>query len=505
MSKVPDRLSSVFERFFAFERDAGLFSREVCGVRFWHYIRFYIYSVLVLPSFVPMDTAHPDMHAKAGARPPEGFGKRLLSKCRRVWRMLRMSVTGNPSFALRRRDVLISLAPRTTSLDGGRRIRLAVDFFVERLKSSWCVLELPTAGSGYAVHDGSGRRFFWEAARRAMGKCRASAGFRAQLPEISAAAKRLSGEMAERLGIPVDERALCRRMESAVVLELAAVPLLRRWLRRLGVRCVVEVVHYCNANMALTRAAHEEGLPVVELQHGTVVRCHAAYNLPCRDTLNSPDYLLSWGDFWSQQTRNFSLRGTRSVGYPYLEGFLPEGESCVKPSEGSRRTVVYVSQGTVGAALAASAVKLRSLLPAESFAVVFKLHPNETKTWRSLYPGLEGSGVEVVDDPQRSIYSIYNSADATVGAYSTALVEGFLWGLPAFVLRALPGSDLMEPFSAAGLLLYADSTEEIADCLRKGDWKKLRFNGAQADLCRRGAAGAIAGFIDETAAAGGKR
>ena len=496
-------LSSVFARFFAFERDADLFSRDVYGVRFWHYVRFNVYSTLVLPHFVPMDAAHPDMHIKVVRK--NGFADRVVSRIRRGWRSFCMLTFGNPSLALKRRDILLSLAPRTTSLPDGRRIRLAVDYFVGKLKSSWSVLELPVGEQGYPPNDGTGRTFKWEAAKRAIAEFRASRTFRELRPAIEAESKRLAREMSERFGIDVDETVLRRRIASAVILERAAVPLLRKCLRRLGVKCVVEVVHYASANMALTRAAHEEGLPVVELQHGTIVSNHAAYNLPDNDSPNRPDYLLCWGDYWIGQTRNFPLRAAQSAGYPYLESFLSERTRPVLPDAEPHCTVVYVSQGTVGKALSASAVRLRKLLPAEGFTVLYKLHPNEMKAWRSLYPELEGSGVEVLDDPRRSIYDTFNGADVTVGAYSTALVEGFLWDVPAFVLRGLPGSDLMASFSGSGMLVYVDKTEDIAEALRSGQWKALRFNGGRDSLWRTGSVRAIAEFIDRVADKGGCR
>ena len=49
---------SAFERFLAFEREANLFSHEVCGVRFWHYVRFALYSGTILPKFVQIGRAH---------------------------------------------------------------------------------------------------------------------------------------------------------------------------------------------------------------------------------------------------------------------------------------------------------------------------------------------------------------------------------------------------------------------------------------------------------------
>ena len=499
MSAGADSLSSVFARFSAFERDADLFSREVCGVRFWHHIRFNVYSKLVLPRFVPMDAAHPDMRMKSARK--SGFADRVASLVSGGWRSLRMLTLGNPSFALKRRDVLISLSPRTTTLPDGRRIRIAVDFFAGKLKSSWCVLEFPVGASDCPPNDGPGRVFRWEAAKRAAGRFRSSAAFKALRPEIVSAAERLSRELSERFGIDVDEAAVGRGIGSAVVMELAAVPLLRGWLRRLGVRCVVEVVHYSAVNMALTRAAHEVGIPVVELQHGTIYPAHAAYNLSVKDSGCSPDFLLGWGERWLKQTSNFPRRDSIAVGYPYIESFylaLPR-----RAAAGVFR-VLFVSQGTVGRELADMAVELSRLLPPPRFRITFKLHPNEMRSWRRLYPRLAGSAVAVVDDASVSVYECFADSDVTVGVCSTALIEGFVWGLRAYVMRGLAGADTMAQFCNGEQAKYVDAVNELASCI-SGDAARTAGCGADFDreaYFRSGSADTMAEMIDRLAGGG---
>ena len=497
MSAGAASLSSVFARFSAFERDADLFSREVCGVRFWHHIRFNVYSTYVLPRFVTMDAAHPDMRIKAARK--NGFADRVASRVSGSLRSLRMLTLGNPSFALRRRDVLISLSPRTTTLPDGRRIRLAVDFFAEKLKSSWCVLEFPVGATGYLPNDGPGRVFRWEAAKRAAGRFRSSAAFKALRPEIASAAERLSHELSECFGIDVDEAAVGRGIGSAAVMELAAVPLLRGWLRRLGVRCVVEVVHYSAVNMALTRAAHEEGIPVVELQHGTIYPAHAAYNLPVKDSGCSPDFLLGWGERWLKQTSNFPRRDSIAVGYPCIESFHL-ASSRRAAADGTFR-VLFISQGTVGRELADMAVELSRLLPASLFRITFKLHPSEMRSWRRLYPRLADSPVVVVDDASVSVYECFADSDVTVGACSTALIEGFVWGLRAYVVRGLAGADTMAQFCNGEQAMYVDTVNGLASCI-SGDAARTAGHGADFDreaYFRSGSADAVAEWIDRLA------
>lgn len=500
MSGEAASLSSAFARFSAFERDADLFSREVCGVRFWHYVRFNVYSTLVLPHIVPMDAAHPDKHVKAARK--NGFVDRAVSRICGGWRTFWMLTTGNPSLALKRRDVLVSLAPRTTSLPDGRRIRLAVDFFVERLKSSWCVLELPVGPAGYPPNEGPGRAFRWEAAKRAAAVFRASREFRGILPGIASAAECLSRAISESFGIEVDDAVLRRRIASAVALEKAAVPLLRKWLRRLGVKCVVEVVHYAIANMALTRAAHEEGIPVVELQHGTVYPAHAAYNLPVKDSCCSPDYLLGWGESWLAQTSNFPRRDSIAVGYPYIESFRLASPRRAA-ADGAYR-VLFISQGTVGRELADMAVELSRLLPQPRFRISFKLHPSEMLSWRRLYPCLADSAVAVVDDALRSVYECFADGDVTVGACSTALIEGFVWGLKAYIIRGLAGADTMAQFCNGEQAMYVDTVDELASCI-SGDAARIAGEGADFDretYFRSGSADTMAKLIDRLAERG---
>ena len=451
----PCDLLSVFDRFLAFERAQGLFAREACGVRFWHFMRFQLYSGIILPHYVAMGEAHPDVKFKqaGGAKRMDIFGRvrRLLERVR-----------FDPLLAFRRREVLVALAPRVTRLANGRRVRLATDFFLGSLQASHSVLEYPLPGSGYAVHDGGGRIFRWTQAQRVLKVFKESKEFLALSGELEAAAGRLSEEIASAFGVDVDRTWLVRKIGSAVAMDRVVIPLLRAWLKRLGVRCVVEVVHYAERNFALTRAAHDLGIPVVELQHGTVYPAHAAYNLPVAGSPYSPDYLLGWGDYWLRQTRNFPAKKAVSVGYPFLERALADNPRKV---HGGVPLVLFISQGTIGKRLSELAAEL-GRISGNACRIVFKPHPNEMKSWRRLYPALSDSGVEVAEDAARGIYSWLAEADAVAGVYSTAMIEGLVWGTKAYVFRSLPGADTMASFCSGGAAEYVDGAEDLAARLR---------------------------------------
>ena len=450
MNAVMD-LSAVFARFSAFERDAGLFSRELCGVRFWHLIRNQLYAADLLPQMVGMDNPHPDVILGVAAR------KRLPLSTRAADVLF-----GNPRFALKGRNVLFSLTPRLAKGPGGEQLRLMLDWFLPRLKSSFAVLERDLVAGVRTCHDGCGRKFRWAVVERKVSRYRATEAFKAFKPEIDAAAEALVDEIGAALGVSLPASRMASKLGAAVAYDRVGVKELKAWLVRLRTRCVVEVVHYGMMNLLLSKSARELGIPSVELQHGTVYPAHVAYNLPVSDSPYSPDFFLAWGDWWIGQTRNFPARRAVSTGYPFLEDALARHPR--KPRDEAPR-VLFISQGTIGKRLSELAVELCRIM-GPACQVTFKPHPNETKSWRTLYPALADSGVEVAEDATRGIYSWLAESDAVAGVYSTAMIEGLVWGARAYVFRSLPGADTMSSFCSSGAAEYVEGAEDLAARLR---------------------------------------
>lgn len=56
-------------------------------------------------------------------------------------------------------------------------------------------------------------------------------------------------------------------------------------------------------NKAMIAAAHNNGVEVVELQHGTISEYHLGYNYPNKEDKGLeyfPDKILSFGDYWKE-------------------------------------------------------------------------------------------------------------------------------------------------------------------------------------------------------------
>ena len=502
MSQLDENLSleDVFTRFTTFEKKHSLFGRRVSGIPYWHMIRARVYAVAVVPHFMDMGPLHPDYNRTPSKAPRSlvgGIGRvvrRLLGRIKRRAVVLWQGVFHAPSFASRRRDVLISLTPRLVDGPSGRPVRQMVDYFVGELRSSYATCEWFFRGAAARRHFGAGRVFGWAGVDAKVSAFRASAEFGAIREAAQAEAEDLAGRLNGELGTEIGVEWLAKSITDALSYAKAAPPALGRWLKRLKVKCVVTVVSYCFKNFVLTKTAREMGIPVVELQHGTIFPTHIAYNLPLRDSPYSPDWLFVWGRYWARQTANYPVKRAVVCGYPYVDAALVANP--LVPHE--TPTVLFISQGPVGRRLSEAAVALRGMLSPHECRIVFKPHPNEMRTWRSLYPELAASGVEVVDSPSRTLYSCLAESDAIAGVYSTAMIEGFSWGAKAFVFKNMYGAEMMSGFCKEGLAEFVDGPAELADKLRTffAAPVKERCRFDREELFAKNAAGNVAAAID---------
>lgn len=449
----PTGMTNNFGKFLAFEMSSGITDRRVAGVAVWPLIRASVFTSYLLPKLVGVGAAHPDF--RMGNEHRKASGGALVRL-----RALRERLFHSPSGAFRSRDVLFALTPRQMRLPDGREVAQMLDFFITKLGCSSAVLESRKPGDAYLPRPNWPRVFHLDGYEgRFMAFVRSRRDVKESAREF---AEKVVVELSAIFGIVLDVDKVAHLTAKVVCLQLFYGPLFRKWLRRLGIKCVVTVVHYAPVNQILCCSAHAEGIPVVELQHGTIYSAHSAYNLPQRNERYAPDYLFAWGEHWAGQTRNFALKRTLCTGYPALEYLLANNPPRIK--EGARK-ILFISQGTIGAELSRRAVELRAQLPGTRYEIVYKLHPNETKTWRGLYPWLVDSEVKVVSNSETSVYELFRDASAVVGVYSTAVIEALMWQVKGFVFKDLPGGDTMTPFFRSGILEGICSVQELVRCL----------------------------------------
>lgn len=304
--------------------------------------------------------------------------------------------------------------------------------------------------------------------------------------------------LATQLGAAPEPAALRRRVRTAVLAQLGLMPLLARMLDQVQPRLVVNVVGYRLVHQLLTLSARARGIPVAELQHGTIGAAHAAYNFsPGRRPATFPDYLLTFGEVFRAITPGLPLPAAniRAIGYGYLalQQSAHPGHARVQ----SPRKVLFISQRDIGARLAQLAVEVQARLPQGAMELIYRLHPSEAQGWRERYPSLARSGIRVEEASARGLYAAQADADVQVGVYSTALMEGIAFGLDT-VLLSLPGHEQLAFLVEQNLARLANDAESLANMLQA---PRLSASQKSDELWAPDPARRFADFVEEVLSA----
>lgn len=245
-------------------------------------------------------------------------------------------------------------------------------------------------------------------------------------------------------------------VEETLISRATTVPIYKFILSRVDPDIAIVVVSYGREDFI--EACNQLNIPVIELQHGVIHEHHMGYHYPGKRTkVHFPDYLLTWGEFWSESA-DFPIPDERvlSVGYPYLE------QRRVKYTDiDQKNQILFISQGTIGERLSKFAINVNQH-PDIDYDVVYKLHPGEYDRWREAYPWLEDAPLEVVDESGTPLYRLFAESTAQVGVGSTAVYEGLCFDLETYVLE-LSGSHVLSPLVNSGI---ATSVSRVDDLVR---------------------------------------
>jgi len=232
----------------------------------------------------------------------------------------------------------------------------------------------------------------------------------------------------------------------------------RKWMYsklidRVDPQVVVIVVSY--GKDAFIEACKDNGIPVVELQHGVIHKYHMAYHFPDEvDVPTFPDYLFTFGEYW-RDCVNYPIDDDKvvPVGYPYLERESKKYADIEKSEQ-----IIFISQGSIGEELSRFAIRLCELV--DEYNIIYKLHPGEYDRWRENYPWLENAELRVVDSDEPPLYRLFAESKVQVGVSSTALYEGLNFGLDTYVMN-LPRKDVMDYLIESGYATLVDSVDDL--------------------------------------------
>lgn len=238
----------------------------------------------------------------------------------------------------------------------------------------------------------------------------------------------------------------------------------KKLLAKIRPKAIVEVVGYVPMCMLINSLAKDMNIPTIELQHGTMYREHAAYQYSEGEVIPEfPDKVLLFSDYWKNLISvPISRENLISAGFPHFERKRQLFNNYQRKDK--RKTLIFLSQGTIGKYLGELAVKTMSLLPQDQYRIIYKLHPSEYSTWKENLGLLDGTGIEVIDSNSIDLYELFAQSDYQIGAYSTALFEGLGFGLTTFIYK-VGHYDIMQPLADQGFATLVNNEDELVSHL----------------------------------------
>jgi hypothetical protein len=206
----------------------------------------------------------------------------------------------------------------------------------------------------------------------------------------------------------------------------------RRLFDRLCPRVVfLEDASYGTENYII-KWAKDAGIRTGEFQHGTIVPSHHAYNYGRTPRDNAdyrrtlPDYLLTYGSFWSENTRTASEKIV--IGNPHLSTRLASRKSSASPEA---TLLVVLSQPESALDLVSLALEGEVRLGRDGYRFVYRLHPLESAA-DAVYGPLRARP-SIALNTGGDVYDLLEGASAVIGVSSTALFEAAALGKPVLV------------------------------------------------------------------------
>lgn len=227
-------------------------------------------------------------------------------------------------------------------------------------------------------------------------------------------------------------------------------------------------------NQAMIAAAKDNGVEVIELQHGTISNYHLGYNYPNPDDKNLkyfPDKILSFGKYW-KTIANYPIdeKNVISLGFPYLD----ENITSYIDNDKKGNQILFISQGVIGKYLSDFAYKLAKHLEnskeERKYEIIYKLHPGEYSNWEDNYKSLKKanklSNFTVINNNEISLYELFSKSEYQIGVFSTAIYEGLLFNCKTFLVD-LPGVEYMASLIDKNYVKKIKDTNEFVDSIHK--------------------------------------
>ena len=222
------------------------------------------------------------------------------------------------------------------------------------------------------------------------------------------------------------------------------------------------------------------GIKTAEFQHGTISAGHPAYNysdmLSGNYTDYLPDYLLTYGDFWSEQI-HIPVKKI-SIGNPFLTELVSKKRE--RKDINAKKELLICTGGTVIKFVNTILASATKYLLSKGIKVSLRPHPTEREVVFERYSDVFLMGA-VLDQNENYYDSISNNTYAIVEGGSTLAYELLAFNIPV----SWYSKDAVQAYVFDNLFRTVNSLQEVVSFLEidnlnnrdieyvwKSNWKK---------------------------------
>lgn len=436
-------------KFLVFEEKHELFSLEIKDIEIWHFIRFDVYRK-IMNQLENTVQAHDNLSKE-----------NLIKKLWLYFLQFPNYLFKNPNCNLNNRDILVLNHARRV-WNGEHYDCIYTDEILSHINYSYYVFENPILGKHFKpVRTKNLRYLDIENLKIPIIKRLPRKIFHLNLSnEDRCKAEYIVGSINKTFDVNLEISDVIEVIELALINYKVYYRFYQKVLEKINPKTIIEVVSYSMDRLVLNVVAKEKGIPIIELQHGTMGKYHIAYNFLNKKNLTAfPDYVFLFGKFWKDTTRlPLDKSNLKVVGWPYYQKQVKKFNNQSKKN--LKINILFVSQGLIGNYLSRIACELEEKLDLDQYKIIYKLHPGELLRWKKEYPWLLSSRIEIIENNAHSIHHYLSDADIQVGVSSTALFEGLGYGLKTIICK-FPLYEYMEELINNQLVTLVENVDEL--------------------------------------------
>ena len=454
--------------FLKYEEERNLFNEEIYGVRYWHYIRYILFQKMLREK-----TNSGDFNNISRSLSKK---EKFIEKLEQVYNI----ILKNPLIGLKNKEVLVLNSSRR-SKNGDVYECIYTDDLIKSIDNDYYVLENNYMGKHFkpAITQNllymdyiSLKRSIIKKLWRRKEKYKISS-------EDENRIKIILKDLENLLEVKIDEAFVFLQLEEIIYSYKSTYKDFEKILETVKPKAIIEVCHYEFDKLLMNEVAQKKNIKVIELQHGTIDKYHLAYNFQSkRDLITYPNYIFTFGEYWSKISR-FPIGKNHLIDVGFYN-YEKKKDKYKETLVDNNKNILFISQNTIGKELSTLAVELKEELQ-DRYNILYKLHPKEVGVWKSDYPWLVNSGIQVIDNNDKDLYYYFSISEAQIGVYSTAMFEGIGFGLKTFIYKTF-GHEYMQNLYNNNYAKLIENTQEISEglgsCFSKSNevedklWKK---------------------------------